>query len=189
MVVSRMKPLVAAPAATEASGAALAEFEAVYRANVRVVTAFFARRSIDPQVVADLTADTFVEAIRSFGSFDPGKGAPRPWLIAIARRVHARYYQCEVNGRAALRRSPVQLLVDSDEIEELEGRIDAERSGRALIEQLADLSAVEREAVELVDVAGFSPKEAAGALGVSPGTLRVRLFRARAHLRKEHLHV
>ena len=38
----------------------VAEFEALYRANVAVVTAYFARRSDDPLTVADLTADTFV---------------------------------------------------------------------------------------------------------------------------------
>jgi RNA polymerase sigma-70 factor (ECF subfamily) len=31
------------------------EFEALYRANVTAVTAYFARRSADPQTVADLT--------------------------------------------------------------------------------------------------------------------------------------
>jgi hypothetical protein len=41
----------------------MAEFEAVYRANFEVVAAFFARRAVDPQTVADLTSDTFVEAI------------------------------------------------------------------------------------------------------------------------------
>lgn len=36
------------------------EFEAVYRDNVRQVTAFFARRCREPQEVADLTSQTFV---------------------------------------------------------------------------------------------------------------------------------
>jgi len=36
------------------------------------------------------------------------------------------------------------------------------------------------DAVELVDLRGLSSKEAAGALGVSPGTLRMRLSRARS---------
>jgi hypothetical protein len=34
-----------------------AEFERLYRVNVDVVTSYFARRTADPQVVADLTAD------------------------------------------------------------------------------------------------------------------------------------
>ena len=44
---------------------------------------------------------------------------------------------------------------------------------------------LERTAVELVDLAGLTPKEAAAALGVPRGVLRVRLFRARARLRRE----
>jgi hypothetical protein len=42
----------------EGSGnSALSEFERIYRDNVGVVTAFFARRCSDPQTVADLTSD------------------------------------------------------------------------------------------------------------------------------------
>jgi RNA polymerase sigma-70 factor (ECF subfamily) len=47
------------------------------------------------------------------------------------------------------------------------------------------LSAPERSAVELVDLAGLTPKEAAAALGVTRVVLRQRLSRGRARLRKE----
>ncbi|HEV2255693.1 MAG TPA: hypothetical protein VGS06_21160 [Streptosporangiaceae bacterium] len=57
-----------------AGAGATAEFERLYRANVDVVTAYFARRTADPQAVADLTADTLVAVITYFGSFDPRKG-------------------------------------------------------------------------------------------------------------------
>jgi hypothetical protein len=60
---------------------------------VDAVTAYFARRVAEPQVVADLTADTFVAAITSFGSFDPRKGTARAWVFGIVRRVYASY--CE----------------------------------------------------------------------------------------------
>jgi DNA-directed RNA polymerase specialized sigma24 family protein len=38
--------------------------------------------------------------------------------------------------------------------------------------------------IELVDIAGFRPKEAA-ALRLTPGTVRMRLTRTRARLRKQ----
>jgi hypothetical protein len=57
-----------------ASRDAVAEFERLYRGNVDAVTAFFARRTADPQVVADLAADTFVAVITSIATFDPRKG-------------------------------------------------------------------------------------------------------------------
>ena len=175
-----------APPGSDVSGdRRLAELERVYRWNVGAVTAFFARRSNDPQAVADLTADTFVEAMRSFGSFDPAKGSVPPWLFAIARRVYARHCERMALRQDAARRDGARLILDADETDDLVRRIDAERAGRELMHRLARLPAVDREAVELVDLAGLTPSQAASVLGVSPGALRVRLFRARARLRKE----
>lgn len=163
----------------------LGEFEIVYRAHVAAVTAFFARRSRDPQLVSDLTADAFVEAIRSFGSCPPARGSERAWLFAIASRVYAKHCARATRQQDAARRDSNRQTLDEDAIEQLAERIDAEEPGRELLEALAGLSEIDREAIELVDLVGLSPKEAAEALRVSPNTLRVRLFRARAKLRKE----
>jgi RNA polymerase sigma-70 factor (ECF subfamily) len=166
----------------------LAEFERMYRAEVGRVTAFFARRSREPQTVADLTSETFVEAMTSYASFDPAKGTARGWLFTIARRVYARHCEQAAHRRDAARRNAGRRVLDNDEIAELLARIDAERVGRELIERLAELSTVDRAAVELVDLTGLTPKEAAAVLGVPAGTLRVRLFRARARLRRKEHH-
>ena len=70
-----------AKAGSQSAGTgATAEFERLYRANIDAVTAYFARRTADPQLVADLTADTFVVVITGFESFDPRKGTARAWL-------------------------------------------------------------------------------------------------------------
>ena len=145
---------------------------------------FFARRSRDPQTVFDLTADTFLEAMRSFSSAPPAQGSERPWLFAIARHVYAKHCEREARRQDAARRADGRQILDAEETEELTARIDAERPGRDLLDRLARLPAPAREAVELVDIAGLTPSEAAMALGVSPGALRVRLLRARAQLRK-----
>lgn len=163
----------------------LAEFESIYRAEVGTVTAFFSRRSREPQTVADLTSDTFVEAMTSYATFDPAKGNIRGWLFAIARRVYARHCARAAHQQDAARRNGGRRVLDTDEIAELLTRIDAEQAGRELIGRLGELSAVDRAAIELVDLVGLTPKEAAAALEVSPGALRVRLFRARSRLRKE----
>jgi DNA-directed RNA polymerase specialized sigma24 family protein len=87
---------------------AVAEFAALYRANVAAVTAYFARRSADPQAVAGLTADTFAQAITSFATFDPRKGTPRAWVPGIARRIYAAH--CEAHSQ---QRSRVERLAGS----------------------------------------------------------------------------
>src|ERR1017187_5628030 len=142
----------------------LEEFEQVYLRNVDVLMGYFARRCRDPHTVADLTSETFVRGMDGFARFDPRRGSDR---AAVAR----------LGGRRAL---------DEDEIEELAERIDAEREGAALMQRHARLPPVERAAIELVDLEGLTPKEAALALGISGVAFRKRLSRARSRLRKEH---
>lgn len=163
----------------------MAGFERLYRANVAAVTSYFARRSADPHVVADLTADTFVTAITSFASFDPGKGTARSWVFGIARHVYAAHCEAYGQQRDRLERLAGRRDLEPDQVEELVDRIDAERAGRALVTGLGTLPDRDRALVELVDLAGLRPKEAAAVLGVTPGAVRMRLMRARAQLRKQ----
>jgi len=162
---------------------ALAAFERVYRDNVGAITRFFARRCTEPQLVADLTADTFVRAITSFHTFDDAKGSAAGWLFGIARHTFAAHLEHTARSRVIVRKAGGRRELDRDELAELEARIDAEQPGRVLLERLASLPELEREAVELVHLGGLAPKEAAVALGVPKGAMRTRLYRAMARLR------
>jgi RNA polymerase sigma-70 factor (ECF subfamily) len=164
----------------------LEEFEQVYLRNVDVLMGYFARRCRDPQTVADLTSETFVRAMDGFARFDPRRGSDRAWLFGIAAHVFARHCEQSAGDRDAAARLGGRRALGMDEIEELAERIDAEREGAALMRRCARLPAVERAAIELVDLDGLSPKEAAQALGVSGVAFRKRLSRARSRLRKEH---
>ena len=134
-------------------------------------------------MVADLTAETFVTAITSFGSFDPGRSTARPWVFGMARHVYAAH--CEAYGQQQdrLQRLAGRRDLEPDHVGQLLDRIDAERAGRDLVLGLGLLPDRDRQVVELVDLAGLRPKEAAAVLGVTPGAVRMRLMRARAQLR------
>jgi DNA-directed RNA polymerase specialized sigma24 family protein len=123
--------------------------------------------------------------VDGFAGFDPRRGSDRAWLFGIAARVFARHCEQSAGGRDAVARLGGHRQLDGDEIEELAERIDAERQGVALMRRWAQLPAVERAAVELVDLEGLSPKDAAIALGISRIAFRKRLSRARSRLRKE----
>lgn len=164
---------------------AVAAFGTVYRANVAAITGYFARRCAEPQSVADLTSETFVQAIGSLHTFDPRRGTARAWLFGIARRVYAHHCEQTATGHQAVLALAGRRPLGDDELEELAARIDDQRAGRELLAAADRLSAVERGAFELVDLAGLAPREAASALGVTPGALRVRLARARKRLRTE----
>ena len=168
------------------SRSSLDEFEQVYLRNVDALMGYFARRCREPQTVADLTSETFVRAVGGFAGFDPRRGSDRAWLFGIAARVFAQHCEQSAGGRDAIARLGGQRPLDDDEIEELAGRIDAEREGAALLRQCARLPDVERAAIELVHVDWLTPREAALALGVSRVAFRQRLSRARARLRREY---
>jgi RNA polymerase sigma factor (sigma-70 family) len=163
----------------------LAEFEQVYLRNVDVLMGYFARRCREPQTVADLTSETFVRAAEGFAGFDPRKGSDRAWVFGIATHVFARHCEQSAGGRDAVARLGGHRPLGADEIEELAERIDAEREGAALMRRWARLPEPERAAIELVDLEGLTPMEAALALGVSRVAFRKRLSRARSRLRKE----
>jgi RNA polymerase sigma-70 factor (ECF subfamily) len=167
-------------------GGALAEFEEIYRSNVGLLAAYFARRCWEPQEVADLTSETIVKAAGSFDAFDPRRGSARAWLFGIAAHVWAGYCAQMANNRDAIGRLAGYRALETIETDELAAKIDAQQAGRELLERCSMLSANERAAIELVDLAELTPKEAAAALGVSRGVLRMRLSRARARLRKEY---
>lgn len=168
------------------SAPALAGFERIYRTNVGALTAYFARRCAEPQTVADLTSETIVQAAGTFARFDPRRGTARAWLFGIAAHVYARHCSQSANGRAAAARLAGRRALEVNEIDELAAKIDAERAGRELIERCSQLPALERAALELVDLSGLTAREAAAALGVSRVVLYKRLSRARTRLRKEH---
>jgi RNA polymerase sigma factor (sigma-70 family) len=168
--------------------AATSPFAVAYHDNVGEITSFFARRVNEPQLVADLVSETFVEAIGSLTTFDPARGTARAWLFAIARRVFARWYAAELEGRRLTERLSGLPELHDHELEDLARKIDAQAEGRRLLARCAGLPELERSAVELVDLAGLTPREAAQTLGTSPGALRVRLHRAHARLRREGAH-
>jgi RNA polymerase sigma-70 factor (ECF subfamily) len=168
------------------SDSLLDAFEQVYLRNVDAVMGYFARRCREPYTVADLTSETFVRAMEGFARFDPRRGADRAWVFGIAAHVFARHCEQSAAGRDAVARLRGHRALDGSEIEELAGRIDAEREGALLMRRYERLPEIERTAIELVDLDGLTPKEAALALGVSGVAFRKRLSRARSRLKKEH---
>ena len=153
--------------------------EAFYTEHVTAVTRFVARRVADPHTVADLTAEVFLAVIHSAHSYRPGRGTPAAWLYGIARNVISGERRRAANELRAASRIAGRRLLDDDDIARLEERIDTESAGRAACLALAGLPPDERAVLELVAVDGLPVTDAAAALGIRPGTARVRLHRAR----------
>jgi RNA polymerase sigma-70 factor (ECF subfamily) len=137
--------------------------------------AAYVRRHVPADDVADLVAETFLQAWRRW---DDVPHPPIAWLIGIARKVIG-------NSRRAVRRrgalhDRLVLLGSAARPSEDAGVLATERMDA--LEALAALPDHQREALLLVAWDGLTSEEAAQALGIKHGTFRVRAHRARAAL-------
>jgi RNA polymerase sigma factor (sigma-70 family) len=157
-------------------------FEVFYRTHLETVQRFVARRVSDPHLAADLTADVFLAAVDGAGGYRPDRGSPAGWLVGVARHTIAAEFRRQARSRELVRRVSGRRHLDADALSRIEERIDAEREARNVFAAIADLPRRDRAVLELVAVDGLSIGDAAQALGLPPGTARVRLHRARKRL-------
>lgn len=143
-----------------------------------------ARRSRSPHDLADLVSAVWLEVVASLERFDPKRGGAMAWVLGIAANLAASSSRRAAREREAMTRFAGQRLLDDDDYARLERRLDAESAVEgSLLAGIAGLPVSERMLVDLVMVEGLTCAEASRALGISPTAGRMRLGRARRHLR------
>jgi len=134
----------------------------------------------DPE---DLVQETYLRAFAAFGSYR-GENT-RAWLAAIclnaarseARRRRRRPW--EVPAHALLDSLPV---ARADEARDVADVVIAGLDAQAVAQCLAHLPEPQRVCLVLVDVAGYTAREAAEILGCPRGTVLARVHRGRRRL-------
>jgi RNA polymerase sigma factor (sigma-70 family) len=159
--------------------AALEEF---YRRHVRSLMRQVIERVQDPHDADDLVAATFIAAMESAARYDPAKGTPGAWLRGIAGNLMATRWRRAATEARAMSRLAGHVTPAADEFGSIDDRIDAGRQAAPAIAVLDRLPPAERELVDLVLYRDLTVGEAAVALGIRPGTARMRLLRTRARV-------
>lgn len=159
-------------------GAALGRLLRVYEQRVYATCWRFTRNHED---ATDLAQQTFLNAVRHLDAFD-GRAAFGTWIFRICtnacishlRKEKLRRHQGEesMRGEAAPEPPP-------------ESRVETDEMHRRLHEALSAIDADSRAMLVLRDWQGLDYGEIATVLGVPVGTVKSRLFRARAVLREE----
>jgi RNA polymerase sigma factor (sigma-70 family) len=62
-------------------------FAAFYRRYERLILGYLLRRTGDPELAADLTAEVFAAALRAASRYRPESSSAAGWLLTIAQRV------------------------------------------------------------------------------------------------------
>lgn len=150
------------------------QFEACWHVHIRRVVAY-AERHVGRDASYDIAASTFLTAWRTWESVP---AEPLPWLISAARG-HVRNHHRSLLRRATLEQRLA--LLDAAAFASPDASVAATERAEALA-VLAAMPERDREALLLVAWEGFTTEQAAEVLGCRPGTLRMRLHRARARI-------
>ena len=156
-------------------------FGRIYDLHFPGIYGYIASR-LGPDDADDLTAETFIDAFRRRASFDPARGAVRPWLFGIATRLVAQHRRAEARRYRALARTPAEPDPGGHD-DRVAARVSAQARREPLLRALAELSDDDRDVLLLIALGGLSYEEVATALSIPPGTVASRLSRARRKVR------
>ena len=153
-----------------------------YEAYGKAVYNYFRFQLIPPDDAEDLTAETFLRAVRASDRYDATRAAVQTWLLTIARNVL-------IDERRSAR---VRRQVGVDELRDLamdepspeERMLRREEVGAAMT-AMGALGNEDRELLSLRYGGELDIAELAELLDVPAGTVRTRLWRALERLREQ----
>ncbi|HEX4331591.1 MAG TPA: sigma-70 family RNA polymerase sigma factor [Usitatibacter sp.] len=160
-----------------------AAFVQLYRRHRDRVYRLALLYSASAAIAADVTQDAFMHFIANPGQYDPARGALGAWLCGVARNLARKAAGCREDAT-----DPADLADDTNPhdahidprtpLESILRTEAAEQVRRAI----AALAPHYRDVLVLCELADLSYAEAAQLCGIDIGTVRSRLFRARARL-------
>jgi RNA polymerase sigma-70 factor (ECF subfamily) len=161
-------------------------FGLLFDRHAKAVYNFLLRRTTDWSLAEDLTGAVFLQAWRRHNEVVFDGDSALPWLLGVARLVLRNASRSRTRYQSALGRVRANPLAagsgPADPADVVVTRLDSERQLSELRAAIARLPARHREVIELCVYAGLDQQAAAVALGISVGTVKSRLHRARQQL-------
>lgn len=161
-------------------------FATFYRRWLPVVLSFHRRRTANPEVAFDLTAETFATVVANLGAFNPDRGEAASWLLTIAAhklRDSVRRARVEQSARQRLALEPI--LLEDDDLARVE-ELSAAGDDCHLDGLLEHLPADQRVAIRARIIDEQPYPTIASELDCSEAVVRQRVHRGLARLR-DHL--
>lgn len=161
-------------------------FAFFYRRHAETVLRYFGARTREPELAADLMAETFAAALLGAARYRPRRDTAIAWVLGIAKHKLAdSHRRGAVDERARRRLGLEPLWLDDEDLEcivELSGR---DESGRDVLDLLDTLPPEQRGALmaRVVDERGYP--DIATEMECSQSVVRQRVSRALRTLRQQ----
>lgn len=150
-----------------------AAFAAIYDATSARAYGLAVRVVRNPAMAEEVLQEAYLDAWRTSSRFDPGRGSGIGWLLTIVhRKAVDRVRSAEASSNRDTRYQRENHVVDHDQTAEAaHSSLEAQRV-RGAVAQLTD---VQRVAVELAYFGGYTHTEVATMLDVPVGTAKTRI--------------
>lgn len=187
-----MRPVARARASDADVDAALARrivdnrdreaFDTLYGRHAAAVYGIALRVLRDPAVAEEVVQEVFLGLWTRAERFDPSRGSLRTWLLMIGHRRSVDAVRRDVARRAAYRD-----LVDDvgPPVEDTQDTALRRAEAESVQHALAELPAVQREALLLAYWGGRTQAEIADLTGVPIGTVKSRVYKGFKRLRAQ----
>lgn len=142
-------------------------FESLFRLYSAPLRLFLRRYTGCPDTADDVAQETFLQLWRRHNGFDPARGTLKQYLFGIARRQAARRQKDLALVEPNAANEPAMAASQTSNLQDALVRLEPE----------------ERSLLWLREVEGYSYAEMSDILGVPLGTVKSKLFSARAALR------
>jgi len=149
--------------------------EAAFERYSPTVYSFAYRMTRRADLAEDISQETFLALVRAPARFAPDRGSMKTFLLSIARNLVLKRYR-ELGDVDQLDNDDL-LMPSFDPL----GSIDI---GTAVAGAVAALPPLRQEAIVLFAYEGVTLEELAGIVGADVGTVKSRLHRARARLKR-----
>lgn len=160
-------------------------FGVLFERHAESLLGYFARRTLDAEAAAELTAETFAQAFASRRRFRDQGADGMAWLYGIGKNLLSRYFRSgAVDARARRRLGMPERMVGTDDYERIEELIDFDAIAHVVRDALAELPVDQREAVTLRTVDELGYRQVAEKIGITEQTARARVSRGLRQIAK-----
>lgn len=150
-----------------------AAFAQLYDVTAPRVNGLVSRVLVDRAMSEEVTQEVFLDIWRTSPRFDPGRGSALSWLFTIAHRKAVDRVR---STEAARHRDTAYVATQNEpEYDSTAEQVDGSMRADLVRAAIAQLSPVQREAVELAYFEGISQAEVAQRLNIPLGTAKSRI--------------
>lgn len=159
-------------------------FAVFYRRYERLLLGYLLRRTSDPELAADLTAEVFAAALGSAHRYRPESPTAAAWLLTIAQRTLASSLRRGRVEASARRKVGIRdaFVLSGEDLERIEALGSLDGQTLALLDALPN---DQREAVRAHVLDERSYREIAGELQLSELVIRKRVSRGLTTLKRQ----